>query len=141
MPRKQGKLAARPAGTAIADTAEKLTTKLDPPMSAGPTEAEASTAAEPREIPRTATEARRESDVPLDPIAEAYAPKQTSIKTSFRSDGSDHQNDQELPQGPGERWANEDHFTNKSGNARIGTHGRGQETGEQSAAKTAEDRR
>jgi hypothetical protein len=32
--------------------------------------------------------------------------------------------------GADDRWQDEDHFTNKSGDARIGTHGRGDEPGE-----------
>jgi hypothetical protein len=84
---------------------------------------------------------RRESDVPMDVLAQEYAPSQTSIKTSFRSDGADHERDQELPPGAGERFENEDHFTNKSGDARIGTHGRPYEPGEQRAAATNDARR
>jgi hypothetical protein len=84
---------------------------------------------------------RRESDVPMDVLAQTYAPSQTSIKTSFRSDGADHERDQEMPPGAGERFENEDHFTNKSGDSRIGTHGRTYEPGEQRAATTNEARR
>lgn len=84
--------------------------------------------------PAPARPMRRESDVPMDVLAQEYAPRQTSIKTSFRSDGADHERDQELPPGAGERFENEDHFTNKSGDARIGTHGRTYEPGEQRAA-------
>jgi hypothetical protein len=77
----------------------------------------------------------------MDAIAQEYAPHQTSIKTSFRSDGADHERDQELPPGAGERFENEDHFTNKSGDARIGTHGRSYEAHEQRADATSETRR
>jgi hypothetical protein len=84
---------------------------------------------------------RRESDVPMELLAQTYAPSQTSIKTSFRSDGADHERDQEMPPGAGERFENEDHFTNKSGDSRIGTHGRTYEPAEQRAATTNEARR
>lgn len=60
-----------------------------------------------------------------------YTPTQTSLKASFRSDGSDQQRDQEPAGGfSDERWNDEDHFTNKSGDPRIGTHGRNDEPGE-----------
>lgn len=124
MPRKQGKSPVTRAGGAIEGTGQKLTTKRKPRKSADTSEASAAMEARPKATPRTARTRRRESDVPLDLIAETYAPKQTSIKTSLRSDGADHEKDQELPPGPGETFENEDHFTNKSGDARIGTHGR-----------------
>ncbi len=154
MPRKQGKSTVKRAGGAIARTARKLTTKLDPrkraKVAAAPVAKKAKAAkpkaAKPKAAPAKASPAparaiRRESDVPMDVIAQAYAPSQTSIKTSFRSDGADHERDQEMPPGAGERFENEDHFTNKSGDSRIGTHGRTYEPGEQRAATTNEARR
>jgi hypothetical protein len=140
MPRKQGKSAVKRAGGAIARTARKLTTKLAPRKHTKVAAAPKKTAkvAKPKAPAATARATRRESDIPIDLLAQAYAPSQTSIKTSFRSDGADHQNDQELPLGAGERFENEDHFTNKSGDARIGTHGRTYEPGEQRAASTNE---
>ena len=143
MPRKQGKSAVKRAGGAVARTARKLATKLAPRKHAkavaAPKAAKKATPAKPKVIPTKASPAparpmRRESDVPMDVLAQEYAPRQTSIKTSFRSDGADHERDQELPPGAGERFENEDHFTNKSGDARIGTHGRTYEPGEQRAA-------
>jgi hypothetical protein len=72
-----------------------------------------------------------ESDIPLDVIEQTYVPHQASSKTSFRSDGSDHQRDQEFIYGvEEERWNAEDRFTNKSGDPRIGTHRRTYEPGE-----------
>jgi hypothetical protein len=54
-----------------------------------------------------------------------YTPKQTSFKASFRASGQEQENDQELAGGfSDERWNDEDHFTNKSGDPRIGTHHR-----------------
>jgi hypothetical protein len=72
-----------------------------------------------------------EPDVPIDQLERAYMPPQTSFKASFRTDGSDRQRDQELIPGyTDERFSNEDLFTNKSGDPRIGTHGRRYEPGE-----------
>jgi len=75
--------------------------------------------------------ATRNTDIPLDLLEGAYTPSATSSKASFRSDGADHQNDQELAFGVvDDRWNEEDRFTNKSGDPRIGTHGRSYEPGE-----------
>src|SRR5205085_12341635 len=65
------------------------------------------------------------SDIPIDLLDRSYQPPLTSSKTSFRSDGSDHHADQEfMPESTDERWNDEDHYTNRSGDPRIGTHGR-----------------
>jgi hypothetical protein len=168
MPRTQGKSAVKRAGVAVARTARKIATKLDPRKRAKAAAAPKKAAknakaakpkaaqtkargAKPKALPAKPANAkaspaparpvRRESDVPMDVIAQEYAPAQTSIKTSFRSDGADHERDQELPPGAGERFENEDHFTNKSGDARIGTHGRSYEANEQRAAATNDARR
>jgi hypothetical protein len=67
----------------------------------------------------------RQTDIPLDLLTQAYTPADTSSKASFRSSGQDHQNDQEFALGVfDERWNDEDRLTNKSGDPRIGTHGR-----------------
>lgn len=131
------KSAVRRAGTAIARTAKKLTSKLRPakrkkaePVKA---KAKATKGATPkvkiaRTTPRTASRpTKRTSDIPLDVVARTYSPPQTSLKTSFRADGADRQRDQDLPI---EGWKDEDHYTNKSGDPRIGTHGRAYEPGE-----------
>ena len=148
MPRKQGKSAVKRAGGAVARTARKLATKLDPrkhaKVAAAPAAKKATAkpkAAPTKAGPGPARPMRRESDVPMDLLAQSYAPSQTSIKTSFRSDGADHERDQEMPPGAGERFENEDHFTNKSGDSRIGTHGRTYEPGEQRAATVNAARR
>lgn len=74
---------------------------------------------------------KREADIPISTLESAYIPPQTSLKTSFRTSGEDHQRDQEFAYGVAdERWGDEDRFTNKSGNPRIGTHGRTYEPGE-----------
>ena len=67
----------------------------------------------------------RQSDIPLDLLENAYTPADTSSKASFRSSGQDHHDDQEFAMGMAdERWNDEDRLTNKSGDPRIGTHGR-----------------
>lgn len=74
---------------------------------------------------------RREADIPLDQLARTYTPTQTSLKAPFRATGTDRQRDQEYAGGfADDRWNDEDHFTNKSGDPRIGTHGRTYEPGE-----------
>jgi hypothetical protein len=138
MPRK-GKSVVSKAGGAIARTARKLTSKLNPRKRLAAkkeTAATAKSAAKP-----AARTPRRQTDVPLDLIADTYSPKQTSLKTSFRSDGSDQQRDQEMPIGAATRWGDEDHFTNKSGDARIGTRGRTYEPGEQRTSSETNNRR
>ena len=81
--------------------------------------------------PRVARTTRRETDIPLDVLDRAYIPPMTSSKASFRSDGADHQRDQEFSRGVADAdWNDEDHFTNKSGDPRIGTRGRTYETTE-----------
>ena len=77
----------------------------------------------------TARPVRREPDIPLD-VLDEYTPPLTSSKASFRSDGADHQQDQEFSPGADARWNNEDHYTNKSGDPRIGTRGRTYEANE-----------
>lgn len=83
--------------------------------------------------PRMGT-ARREADMPLDRIAQEYIPAQTSLKTPFRADGSDHQRDQEdyARRVADDRWKDEDRYTNRSNDPRIGTRGRSYEPGERS---------
>jgi hypothetical protein len=136
MPRK-GKSVVKRAGGAIARTAKKvtnkarkMTAKLNPRKRAEVAAAPAQAPAKPRRAPATARPKRAQTDIPLDLIAATYSPRQTSVKASFRSNGADQQNDQEMPIGAGDRWQDEDHYTNKSGDARIGTHGRTYEAGE-----------
>ena len=140
MPRK-GKSAISKAGGAIARTARKLTAKLDPRKRAAKTAeaAKKKVAAKPQTATARAKQPR--TDVPLDLIASTYSPRQTSVKASFRSNGSDQQLDQEMPIGAADRWQDEDHFTNKSGDARIGTHGRSYEPGERRASSETDTRR
>lgn len=141
MPRTQGKSAVKRAGSAIARTARNLTTKLNPLKRAAKPAEKPARVAKPKAPAVQARTVKRQSDVPIDLLAQSYAPSQTSIKTSFRSDGADHYNDQEIPFGTDERFENEDHFTNRSGDARIGTHGRSYEPGEPRPATTNANRR
>jgi hypothetical protein len=81
--------------------------------------------------PATGRVTRRETDIPMDVIGRSYNPQFTSSKAGFRSDGTDHHNDQEHGRGiSDERWNDEDRLTNKSGDPRIGTHRRTYEPGE-----------
>jgi len=92
----------------------------------------AARAEEPRiaqaRTPRSEHPRRTEPDIPLDRLDRAYTPTQTSLKTSFRATGRDQSRDQEVVFE--ERWNDEDRITNKSGDPRIGTHGRTYEPGE-----------
>lgn len=81
--------------------------------------------------PRPEHPRRTESDIPFDRLDRAYTPTQTSLKASFRATGADRQRDQEFADGyADDRWNDEDRATNKSGDSRIGTHGRTYEPGE-----------
>lgn len=74
---------------------------------------------------------QRQTDIEMDALANAYTPTQTSLKAPFRATGRDRQNDQEHGRGPeNDRWRDEDRLTNKSGDPRIGTHGRTYEPNE-----------
>ncbi len=82
----------------------------------------------------TARAVKREADIPLDVVDRSYTPPMTSSKASFRTDGADHQRDQEFAfTSSDERWNDEDHYTNKSGDPRIGTKQRTYEPGESRA--------
>ena len=74
---------------------------------------------------------RRQADIPLNQLSQAYSPTQTSLKGPFRATGADRSRDQEFARGySDDRWNEEDRYTNKSGDPRIGTHGRTYEPGE-----------
>lgn len=73
----------------------------------------------------------RPTDIGIDVLSRTYTPRDTSGKASFRSDGADHERDQDFVLGAGVNdWKDEDRFTNKSNDPRIGTHGRTYEPGE-----------
>ena len=91
--------------------------------------------------PGTARTVRRQTDIPLDVLDRSYTPPVTSSKSSFRSDGADHHQDQEFSRGVADAdWNDEDHFTNKSGDPRIGTRRRSYEPNEASAEPRDEQR-
>ena len=124
MNRTQQKSALRRAASAVKRLFSRGTENVEWTIEAAP-------ARERREEPKAAKPVQRQTDVPLDALEQAYTPPMTSSKASFRSDGSDHQLDQELVYGvAGAQWKDEDHFTNKSGDPRIGTHGRTNEPAE-----------
>ena len=125
---KSGRLA-RMRG-AVSRTAHKLTSKFRRGKIA-----EKLVAQQPHTVQRAAggqaRPKRPQTDVPLDLIGSAYTPTQTSLKGPFRANGDDRQRDQEFAAGyADERWNDEDRLTNKSGDPRIGTHGRSYEPGE-----------
>ena len=104
------------------------------PLSATPAQPQ-----RPRTIEQQAARpVRRETDIPLDLIEREYTPPVTSSKASFRSDGSDHEKDQEII--AENVWKDEDHYTNKSGDPRIGTHRRTFEANETRAESRDEQR-
>ncbi len=116
---KQSKSRASRVKGSISRTAKKVTLRSRPAKQQAPRVAQS---------PRLR---RAESDVPMDVLNRTYTPTQTSLKTGFRATGEALQRDQEFVAGNSEeRWKNEDHFTNKSGDPRIGTHRRKYEPGE-----------
>ena len=80
--------------------------------------------------PAVARPVKRKSDFPLDIAGQPYTPPITSSKASFRSDGNDHERDQDFAFASATDWNDEDRMTNKSGDPRIGTHRRNQHPGE-----------
>jgi hypothetical protein len=110
-------------------------------------EAAPATPAQPRTVRTAAPEGsarqvRREADIPLDVLDRSYTPPMTSSKSGFRSDGADHQHDQEFSRGVADAdWNDEDHFTNKSGDPRIGTRRRTYEPNETRAAEPRDEQR
>ena len=107
-----------------------LTPGAEPEQSSVPSRSASSerTASSPARV------TRRQADIPLDLISQTYTPHDTSSKAGFRSDGRDHQRDQEFAMGVADdRWNDEDRLTNKSGDPRIGTHRRTYEPAEAGA--------
>ena len=94
-------------------------------------ESQAQSAAAENVTPQSTRTTRRQTDIPMDVLDRTYTPPLTSSKASFRSDGADHGSDQDFALGVSdERWNDEDHYTNKSGDPRIGTRGRTYSSGE-----------
>ncbi len=130
---RQGKTASRAARAkkAVKTVAKKVTSR---PRSRRREEQKAEPAvskSRPRGDGKAARPAVIKPDIPLEVLDRTYTPKQTSIKGPFRASGDDHQRDQELAGGyVDEGWSDEDRFTNKSGDPRIGTHHHKYEPGE-----------
>jgi len=81
--------------------------------------------ARPKREVHAARPTQRQADIPLEILDSVYTPPMTSSKASFRSDGADHHRDQEFALGRADsEWNDEDRYTNKSGDPRIGTHRR-----------------
>jgi hypothetical protein len=130
---RQGKTASRlaRAGKAIKNTAKKaakkVTARLRPARRRAVKKAAEPAVKQPkkpRAEPKAARPTMRPPDIPLEVLERTYIPKQTSLKSSFRSTGEERQRDQRLAELADERFNDEDHFTNKSGDPRIGTHHR-----------------
>lgn len=127
-----GKKALSGAKRAVKRTIKKVTARLRPSKSAKA--ATKTKTASPRK--KTAAKAtgrtkRVEADIPVETLNRTYTPPQTSLKGPFRANGAGRQRDQEMSRGVADdRWNDEDRLTNKSGDPRIGTHGRTYEPGE-----------
>lgn len=119
------------AKSAVKRTAKKVTQRLRPSSRKKSEPAVAAAKPKKRAAAKTARPVRREPDIPIEVLENAYTPKQTSLKASFRTTGAERQRDQELASGYVEsRWNDEDRLTNRSGDPRIGTHHRKYEPGE-----------
>ena len=127
---REGKIGTRlaRAGKAVKRTAKKVTARLKPSKRGQQAKAAAPAprrAKKPRGEKAAARPAQRRPDIPLEVLDRTYTPKQTSLKASFRASGDAQEKDQELSGGfSDERFNDEDHLTNKSGDPRIGTHHR-----------------
>jgi hypothetical protein len=134
--------AASRVGKAIRSVTAKLRPGAAKAKQAKQNEESAAAAQTPRAVKKVGSQkaarvARRESDVPMDRLAETYTPSQTSLKSGMRGNGTGR--DQELGGGVADdRWNDEDVITNKSGDPRIGTHGRTYEPGEARAATSGD---
>ena len=129
-PTAKSSLVAR-ARQAVSRLAKKVTSRV---RSTKPRAAAA--AAPPRKAskaakPKAARAPRRSADIPIDVLNPTYSPTQANLKSPFRITGDERQRDQEIASGyADERWSEEDRLTNKSGDPRIGTHGRRYEPNE-----------
>ena len=116
---------------AVSRAARKVAARRPARRRKEPVTAEPRPSPKKRVLPTPARAPKRRPDIPIEILQQMYTPNQTSLKASFRSTGEDRQRDQEFASGyADERWNDEDHFTNKSGDPRIGTHGRSYEPDE-----------
>ncbi|MEA2569610.1 MAG: hypothetical protein QOI24_1611 [Acidobacteriota bacterium] len=126
------------AAARVGKAIRSVTAKVRPAAKAKPRE-KTPRAAKP--APKAARATRRDSDIPMDRIAETYTPEHTSVKSGMRGNGAGSRNDRNVGSGiDDDRWNDEDVITNKSGDPRIGTHGRTYEPGE-ARAVAANDRK
>lgn len=131
MPRHENKSALRRAASAVKRLFSRGTLLDD----GAPAEVQEVRQTRQRQEVQTARPPRRQADIPFDVLDNVYIPPATSSKASFRSDGVDHQRDQELVGRAENEWNDEDRYTNKSGDPRIGTHRRQYEPEEARAEK------
>jgi len=113
--------------------AKKVTKRLRPARKRTEAVAAAPRPVKPKKrvVAKASRPLRIEPDIPIDVLNKTYTPKQTSLKSSFRTNGEERQRDQEFASGYVEsRWNDEDRLTNRSGDPRIGTHHRKYEPGE-----------
>lgn len=120
---------------AVKRTATKVTARLRPSKAAKAAAKTPAKAAKRTKQPApqttTARRKRTQPDVAPEVLENTYTPTQTSLKAPFRASGASRGRDQELAGGfSDERFKDEDRLTNKSGDPRIGTHGRTYEPGE-----------
>jgi hypothetical protein len=125
---------ANSSSNVVTRAAKKLTARLrKPKQKAAEVVAASPVRREKKAVPAATPERKRrpQTDIPVDALSKAYTPTQTSLKAPFRASGADQQRDQEFARGVADdRWNDEDKLTNKSGDPRIGTHGRTYEPGE-----------
>ena len=123
---------ANSSSNVVTRVAKKLTARLrKPKQKAAATTVASPARREKKAAPTPERKRRPQTDIPVDALSKAYTPTQTSLKAPFRATGADHERDQEFARGVADdRWNDEDKLTNKSGDPRIGTHGRTYEPGE-----------
>lgn len=137
MAKKTPRKALSKVTSAVKRTASKVTAGLRKAKESVTREEKPAPAPLPRMATKSATKpaatARRKrptADVSPEVLERTLTPK-TSMKAGFRASGVDQTRDQEMSRGfSDERWNDEDRLTNKSGDPRIGTHGRTYEPGE-----------
>jgi hypothetical protein len=119
------------AAARVGKAIRSVTAKVRPAAKAKSASAKTRTA---KPAPKAARATRRDSDIPMEKIAETYTPEHTSVKSGMRGNGAGS-TDRNVGSGiDDDRWNDEDVLTNKSGDPRIGTHGRTYEPGETRAA-------
>jgi hypothetical protein len=120
------------AAARVGKAIRSVTAKVRPAAKAKQSAAQTPRAA--KVAPKAARATRRDSDIPMDRIAETYTPEHTSVKSGMRGtrgNAGAGRNEKNVGTAIDDnRWNDEDVLTNKSGDPRIGTHGRTYEPGE-----------